>query len=368
MKRMKDKYRIRVLMIGPGEGIIGGISSLIETILPVLEDKVDLQYFYTVRYRSIKESGRLSFKNLILAIFQYARFLFALYRFNPHIIHLHTSQGVAWLKDTFYVLVGKTLRYQVVLHVHAADFNELYGKKSRLTKYYSRKVMGLADTVIAVSEEWRIRLMELVHGDKIITFRNCINVDATPPSEPIRRKNGVRGLFLGSIGSRKGAFDLLHAMGSLKNTSLQLWIAGYEERKGDMKRARDQIEEMQLEGLCELVGTVQGSKKTELLRKSSLFVLPSYDEGLPIAVLEAMGAGLAIVSTPVGGIPEVVKDGYNGFLINPGDVKVLAEKLMILSSDPTLREIMGKRSREIAEHKLDVKPYVQKLVALYKSL
>jgi glycosyltransferase involved in cell wall biosynthesis len=159
-------------------------------------------------------------------------------------------------------------------------------------------------------------------------------------------------------------------MGYLNSSdcSLHLWIAGDEEREGDLARARTRLEELDLEDRCQLVGTVRGESKTQLLDEASLFVLPSYNEGLPMAILEAMAAGLAVVATPVGGIPEVIRDDYNGFLVTPGDVEALAEKLAILANDRHLREVMGRRGREIAEQELDVKPYVERLVALYESL
>jgi glycosyltransferase involved in cell wall biosynthesis len=87
-----------------------------------------------------------------------------------------------------------------------------------------------------------------------------------------------------------------------------------------------------------------------------------------MAILEAMAAGLPVVATSVGGIPEVIREGYNGFLIGPGDVQGLAEKLAILAENPNLRESMGKSSREFAKQELDVKPYINRLVALYESL
>lgn len=362
--------KIRVLMIGPGESLVGGIASLVENLLPALDQKVDLLYFSTVKRRPLKASGRISLQNIALALFQYVRFLPALYSFRPHIIHLHTSQSVAWLKDTFYILVGKVHCCKVVLHVHAADFDELYGKRAGFIQYFSRKVMGFADLIIAVSEEWKERLSEIIPVDRIFTFKNCIAVDYFSQGSSDISDNRVKALFLGSVGLRKGAFDLLEAMGCLKSRecSIQIWIAGGEEMDGDMLRARARIEELQLGEMVKLIGTVLGSKKTELLKNASLFVLPSYNEGLPIAVLEAMASGLPVVSTPVGGIPEVVKNGYNGFLITPGDVEALAEKLNILASDLHLCEVMGRRNRRIAEQELDVKPYVEKLIALYESL
>jgi glycosyltransferase involved in cell wall biosynthesis len=357
-------------MIGPGKGVIGGISTLAETLVPVLEQQVDLLYLPTVRRRPLKESGKVSLQNMALAVSQYARFLYALHRFRPHIIHLHTSQSVAWLKDTFFILVGKAHRCHIVLHMHGGNFDELYDKSARCVQSYTRRVMGLADAVIAVSAEWRRRLAHIVHFDRVFTFRNCIAIDAILPRFSHRSTNGVKALFLGTIGPGKGAFDLLEAMGRLKTRgcSLHLWVAGYEERDGDLARARTRLEELHLEDMCQLVGTVQGLRKAQLLSEASLFVLPSYHEGLPMAILEALAAGLPVVATPVGGIPEVIKDGYNGFLVTPGDVEALAEKLAILANDRHLCEVMGRRSRKIAKQELDVKPYVKRLVALYESL
>ncbi len=361
---------IRVLMLGPGDGVGGGISGLVETIVPDLRQQVDLLYFPTVKRRPLMESGKISPQNMALAISQFARFLYALYRFHPHIIHLHTSQGIAWLKDTFFVLVGKSHGCRIVLHMHGGNFDKLYDKNHRFMQTYTRRVMRLTDAIIAVSTEWRRRLAQIVPVDHIFAFQNCIAVDAIFPHLGNRSSNVANALFLGRVGPRKGAFDLLEAMGRLKSRScpLQVWIAGGEERQGDQLRAMARREKLQLVDKCQFLGTVRGVEKAELLSKASLFVLPSYDEGLPMAILEAMAAGLAVISSPVGGIPEVVRDGYNGFLVAPGDVEVLAEKLGILANDPHLCEVMGQRSREIVERELDVKPYVERLVALYESI
>jgi glycosyltransferase involved in cell wall biosynthesis len=116
------------------------------------------------------------------------------------------------------------------------------------------------------------------------------------------------------------------------------------------------------------LGDVREQKKANLLEEAKLFALPSHDEGLPIALLEAMAAGLAIVTTPVGGIPEVIRDGYNGLLVAPGNVEGLADQLAVLVGDPSRLEAMGRRNREFAEQKLDVRPYVERLMTLYESI
>jgi glycosyltransferase involved in cell wall biosynthesis len=358
----------RVLMVGPQA--LGGISTLIQTILPDLGQRVDLLYCPTVRRRPLRESGKISVQNMALAISQYARFVSALHRFRPEIIHIHTSQGLGWLKDSLFVLVARAYRRRIILHVHAADFGELYGKKARLIQRYTRQVMGLADVVIAVSTEWKTRLAEIVPAEHVYALRNCIAVDTAlhPPSRP--STNGVKALFLGSIGARKGIFDLLEAMSYSKShgSSLKLWVAGSEERNGEMARVLTRVEELHLEDVCQFTGYVRGEEKRRLLTEADLFVLPSYHEGLPMAILEALSAGLPIVASAVGGIPEVIKDGCNGYLITPGDVEALAEKLMLLANDPHMCQEMGRHSREIAEQEFKVDTYCERLIALYESL
>ena len=358
-------------MIGPGEGETGGITTLIKTLIPFLSREVDFLFMpHVPRRRPFKESGKISLQNIALALSQYARFLHSMSRFRPHIIHIHTSQGLGWLKDTFYILVGKTCRCRIVLHIHGGSFDRQYRKSALFSRAYSRKVIQLADVVISVSEAWRRRLEQIVSIDRLVTYQNCIATDDFLPSVSRPAENGLKALFLGHVGPAKGVYDLLEAMARLKASgrSVYLSIAGNEEREGDMAGVRCRLEELNLRDSCQLLGLVAGAQKAQVLHESSLLVLPSYSEGLPMAVLEAMAAGLAIVATSVGGIPEVIRDGYNGFLVMPGDVDSLAEKLATLADNHQLCREMGRRSREIAVQELDVKSYVKRLTALYDAL
>jgi glycosyltransferase involved in cell wall biosynthesis len=362
--------KLKVLMLGPGEGVMGGITTFVKTLTPVLVQYVDLQYLITVRHRPTKDSGKLSVRNITLAISQFARFLLAVIWNRPRIIHLHTSQGIAWLKDTFFILMGKALGCHIILHIHGGNFDAIYNKSHRSIQNYTQKVIGLADAVITVSSDLNNRLMHIVPVDRIFTLKNCIAIDAISTRASPYPINGAKALFLGIVGPSKGTFDLIEAIALLKTRGilLHLWIAGLEEREGDLDKARILTRKLDLEDMCQFVGAVYGASKSQLLHDASLFVLPSYHEALPMALLEAMAAGLPIVATRVGGMPEVVMEGYNGFLVEPGDVEALADKLAVLANDPHLCEVMGQRSRELAELELDVKPYVKRLVALYESI
>jgi glycosyltransferase involved in cell wall biosynthesis len=361
---------MRVLMIGPGPAVTGGISTLVQALLPALQARVDVEFLPTVLDRPPGESGILSGANLILAVDQYRRFVSALLRFRPDIVHLHTSQGIAWFKDTFFIVVGKAFGCRLVVHMHGGDFVDLYEQSNPVIRWFTRAVLGMADTIAEVSEQRRNRLFSIVPHSRILTFRNCIQVQATPVSGASRSDNGTYAFFLGVIGPSKGVYDLFEAMRRLHSSGcrMKLRLAGHEERDGEMQRAATRLAEMGLDGVCCLLGPVHGEHKAQCLREASVFVLPSYQEALPMAVLEAMAAGLPIIATSVGGIPEVVRDGHNGYLVRPGDVDSLTARMAALAGDPALREVMGRNSRALAVQELDVDLYVDRLVQLYESM
>jgi glycosyltransferase involved in cell wall biosynthesis len=357
-------------MIGPGEGIMGGISTLVEAFLPVLEQQVSLFYLPSVRRRQLKDSGKLSSRNLLIVFSQYLRFLVALFRFRPHIIHLHTSQGIAWLKDTFFVVISKAFHIRVILHMHGGNFDTIYSENPRMIQSYTRMILSLADGVISVSQEWRLRLAKLLQVNRIFTFMNCVDIRAFPSNGACKSGHEINIIFLGRIGPLKGSFDLIEAVHCLQPGRFEphLWLVGPEERDGDFRSAQQLLESHHLAKTCEVLGPIHREKVLQLLQEASIFVLPSYYEGLPMALLEALAAGLPVIATSVGGIPEVVQDGYNGFLIPPGNIQTLTDALAKLVGDSDLRKIMGRRSREIAERELDVRSYVDKMIALYSSL
>jgi glycosyltransferase involved in cell wall biosynthesis len=230
--------------------------------------------------------------------------------------------------------------------------------------------MGLADSIVTVSDEWKGVLGEIAPQSHIAALRNCVDIGSFPSRDARTELARPTGLFLGSVGVQKGVYDLVEAMGLIRTLEcpILLWIAGDEAQRGDLAQVRDRIADLGLEDTCLLLGVVQGHEKMQLLSEASFLVLPSYQEGLPIAVVEGMASGLPILATRVGGIPEVVRNGYNGLLVSPGDVEALADKLVLLAANPDLCETMGRRGAEFAAKEFDVEPYVGRLTELYDSV
>ena len=133
---------------------------------------------------------------------------------------------------------------------------------------------------------------------------------------------------------------------------------------GEIEKCKDLIKQKKLDNNIIVVGWADFDKKLELLRKSSVLVLPSYNEGLPMAILEGMACGKAIISTTVGAIPEVVKE-ENGILIEPGDVEKLSEALMRYCMDQETVEKIGKNNIALIHTKYSMDAMHQKLEKIY---
>ena len=131
---------------------------------------------------------------------------------------------------------------------------------------------------------------------------------------------------------------------------------------------RSKIKELKIEHRIAHVGWIDGSQKKEFISKSMINCLPSYNEGLPMTILETMAAGIPNISTNIASIPEVIKDNDNGFLINPGDIDTLSERLLTLIENDNLRQKFSERSYELIRNTFSLDNNIFKLKHIYRDL
>ena len=218
--------------------------------------------------------------------------------------------------------------------------------------------------MIVLGEEWNKRIKEIEPSTKTIIVSNTVKI----PQKTVQwNDKSFTILFLGVLIKRKGVHDLLSAIDLLKkrellkNTKFIIAGSGVEE-----ENLKNQCGELKLNSYVEFVGWTEGEKKYNLLEKSQLLVLPSYNEGLPIAILEAMSYGLPIISTRVGDIESAVIDKKNGYLIEPGDISRLADAIGKIINNKQLYVDMSRYSRILAEEKFSDRKYFKMLKECYK--
>jgi glycosyltransferase involved in cell wall biosynthesis len=252
----------------------------------------------------------------------------------------------------------------VVLHIHGSRFADFHDK-SEASAALVRHAFERAALVLALSERARRSFDEWTDGRaRTDVLYNPVVLDGVGTGTPLAEPPVV--LFMGLIGDRKGVFDLVAVIPEILAAApgTRFLFGG----NGEVDRLRAAIAAAGVEESCEVLGWVAGTAKVRAFERASIYCLPSYNEGLPVSVLEAMAAGLPVVSTAIAGTPEAVRDGETGFLFTPGDRAALAERLARLARDASLRATMGQSGRALAEARFGSEPIAERLRKLWESV
>ena len=344
-----------VLMCGTDVSTMGGISSVVRNYIDHgMMERLGVRYMPT--HRDGSKLGKVLFY-----LGQFPRIVVTMPRVR--IVHIHTSQGWSFRRLFALFLFARIFGRKTVWHVHGSQFDTFYRSAVAPERMLIRYAFRSADAVIALSDAWKTSLLTIEPSSKVSVVHNAVNVKAYAMRRD-EQHDPVTVLFLGRLGQRKGIYDLLKAIEQLKSERVRFVLAG----DGDLDQIRAKIAGAGPANRVDVPGWVSSDRVIGLLRDADIYILPSYDEGLPMGVLEAMAAGLPVVSTPVGGIPEAVLDGVNGFLVDPGDVSALAGRLKSLVDDPEMWSRMSEASRGRAVEAFGMERVEIQLLSLYRGL
>lgn len=257
---------------------------------------------------------------------------------NIQIVHIHTASYNSFKRSAWFVQTAKLFKKKVILHIHGGGFKEYYATNPK----WITTILNKCDSIITLSESWKQFYHSITSCTHIYVVENII----APPTQNkyiIQKDRKLHLLFLGQIVREKGIFDLLevlHENIEIFRGEIVLHIAG----NGQINKLNALIKEWRLEDIVKYEGFVSGTKKENLLYRADAFILPSYIEGLPVSILEAMSYGKPILATSVGGVPEIVKQDINGILFQPRDKKAILKAIIQIMSDEDKKKKMGEES------------------------
>ncbi len=283
------------------------------------------------------------------------------------VLHVHTSAGASFRRKAIVMRVGALLGLPSVLHFHASKFDTMFeGSPSHMR--WVRRQLDRAKIIVVLANSWVDRLKSLT-DTPVRWVPNGIDLRSDLSAREYSDAERPLILFIGgTVLRRKGAFELLAAVDRLSNREpacpTRLVVAGL----GELEEARRIVSSRSLSDVVDLAGWVDDARKSQLLAQADIFVLPSFAEGLPIGLLEAMAAGLPTIATPVGGIPDLIRDGENGILVPVGDVDGLARAIRSLAGDPALRRRLGTRGQASVRDGFDIALISRKLKGLYQAV
>jgi len=257
------------------------------------------------------------------------------------IVHVHSSSRSSFARKSIFLAIARAGGAVTLFHLHSGEFERFVHGAGPLLRWWVCRTLARSTGVIVLSESWRQAIHDLVPSARIVVIPNPVEIPAVAPAPPAECR---RLLFLGRADRKKGVFVLVDAVARLvpEFPDLTLVVAG----DGDLRALRSHGERAGLGERLEVLGWIDPERRQEELRRAAAFVLPSYGEGLPMALLEAMAAGRPVVATRVGGIPEVVGHEQEGLLVEPGDVPGLTSTLRRLLADAALRGRLGRQARD----------------------
>ena len=345
---------MKILMIGAGRDVQGGVATVVNQYYEGgLDCQVDLRYL-----ASMKDGTRI--KKLAVAIIAYLKFCALIRRFD--IVHVHMSSRASFYRKSRFIMKAKKEHKKIIIHMHGSEFDVFYDRECNDNqKEYVKYIFGMADAVIALSEHWREYLSKITDRSRIVVIYNAL----TLPKFERRDYSDKNILFLGQLGKRKGVYDLLEAIPLIirENPEAHFYFGG----DGEIDKCRQICKERNLEKYVTFCGWITGEQKEGYLKKCSTFILPSYHEGMPMSLLEAMSYGDVVISTNVGGIPRVIDNKVNGYIVTPGAVAEIA-KCVLEALTVENRESIGLTAYQTIERNFNIKNNIKNLIELYSSL
>jgi glycosyltransferase involved in cell wall biosynthesis len=286
------------------------------------------------------------------------------------IVHINTSLNrKAYWRDLVYLFVSKALGARVVYQVHGGELPRKFFANRRALTSFLRWTLGVPDLVVVLAQIELNAYKEFIPRQQVVALPN--GIDCRPFSGvPTVRSDPTHPLqivYVGRIAREKGLYETLqglrlaHELGV--DARLVIGGSGAEE-----PRLRRYAQALGIANRVVFVGPVFGNDKVKLLSGADVMVLPSYSEGLPYALLEAMAAGVPVIATPVGAIPDVVSHDIHGFLVPPRDGKAIAEAIAILAGDREKLSWMSRACRRRVRAAFSIERLAQEFSYHYARL
>ncbi|WP_436102203.1 glycosyltransferase family 4 protein [Pararhizobium sp. LjRoot238] len=278
------------------------------------------------------------------------------------VLHINLSSHGSTRRKIIVARWARLLGIPYVVHLHGSRFRQFWNESPPGPAGAIARMFASATRIVVLGNVWKSFVAEKVPGTggRIVIIPN-----ATPRPNLPRMKDEagqLRILFLGRVGVRKGVPQLVEALSMVQSDgSWRATIAG----DGDVEETRQEIERLGLSDHVTLPGWVGPNDVAELLSRSDVLVLPSFDENLPMSVIEGMAAGLAIIATPVGAVEDIIADRDTGLLVPVGDSKAIAASIQLLLEQPQLRKTLGENARRRHAERLEIGMYFDRLVDLW---
>lgn len=340
---------------------VSGVSSVTQFII---DNNDAMEYVHFELGRKDKEKG--GWRRIPAILCKLKEWQKVLKQYPEAIIHYNFPlEKPSILRDPLFMFIARKLKREMIIHVHGGIF--LTSPSTPwLLKCIMRWVFEGKEPIIVLSDSEREALQSKFHCSNISILPNCINLSE---SEKFSRQVSTKTIelgYLGRITESKGMTELLEACIELQqqNVPFHLYMAGKEEKEGQYLPAYKE----NLGDRFIYEGVVSGKSKIDFLKHIDTFVLPSYFEGLPMSLLEAMSFACVPITTLVGSIPSIVTNKENGVAIAPHSSQSIVDAVKILLSNSSYRKALSQKAQQTIFKSFSPRKYINNLNNIYNLL
>lgn len=354
--------RPRVLVVGPLPPPLGGVQLMVEMLVgSSLARDHEIRVVNTSKGVLRWAVEARSWRTLPYFLRDVGALLAALAGFRPDVVVVHAASGVSLLRDWVFMALARLFGRRVVCHYHGTLHTRFPSAETRFGRTAGRLIMAAANRVIVLGPTYRDGFARAWRRDDLVwspnvtdvaSFRAAERLPAAPWLAP-----GERGvLFMGRLSAPKGIGDLFDAVPAVleRHPETRFLLCGVAENDAREPALRADVARRGFAERVTFLGSLEGVEKARAWVSASVFVSPSWTEAFPLVIPEAMAAGVPMVVTAVGAIPDHVHDGEDGFLVPPHAPAALAAGVNRLLDDEPLRRRIAGHVRERATREFDI--------------
>jgi len=355
--------RLTVFLACPYGQVGGGMGSIMAYLASMRHDPSGR---FDLKRLESRGGGHLALSPFFLML-AVGRIFLEASRGRLAVVHLNLAERGSVYRKAVLLAATKLAGGRVLLHLHAAQIVQFHGSMGPMGRALLRWMFRSADHCVVLGEVWRRWVIDTfaVRPSRVGIVYN--GVPATMPTPRTRPDDGrFNLLFVGNLLERKGVKDLLHAfaMPSIKARNIHLTLAG----GGPVETYRAMATDLGIAERITFAGWVSQEDARALMVNSNALILPAYDEGLPLVILEALASQTPVICTPVGSVPEVLRDGQTALFVAPGDERAIAVAIASLIDQPDLGTKLAAKGKTLYQRLFTMDAFATSVGSLYAAL
>lgn len=348
---------MKILMCGNHPCNKGGMSTVIKQITGNNWKDKGIELRFIPSYYP----GNVLIKILFFCT-AFVKIVFTLITWKPDLVHTHMSSGASILRNRIICYSAHFWGMKTIVHIHGSQLQDYYLKLNYYGKRKVKKFFESVNLLIVLGEKWKQFILDISPESNVVVLNNSVEI---PEQIRKKEKNIFCILYSGVLIDRKGVIYLLKAIKKMienGENKISVKIAGSGEK---LEELENYCKDNNIVEYVKFLGWVDAEKMNDLYRWADILVLPSFNEGLPMAILEAIANAVPVIATDVGSISEAIIDNYNGFLCKKGNVESLYEKMKTLYQSENMLHIFSNNSYELARNRFSLSAFYEKLERIY---